>query len=241
MGFVMRKLDRVPQTLGEKLRALRRGQAVSLIMLEQATHIQHRYLEALERARYDELPEPLYTRNFIKAYARALGADETYFIELYEEESGRTDLLSPHRLPRERVRKGRFFVLPRLVTAGFIALAVFGIVGYLGWQVRGLLEPPTVVLDSPADGYATSTALLDVTGQVEDDDVTLRINGEAVIIHDDNRFLSTVDLSRGLNVITIEAERRYSRTAVLYRRVVLEHAPSAVLSASDITSLFSTP
>ena len=97
MVFVMRKLDRVPQTLGEKLRALRRGQAVSLIMLEETTHIQRRYLEALERGRYDELPEPLYTRNFIKAYARVLGADETYFLELYEQESGRMDLLAPHR------------------------------------------------------------------------------------------------------------------------------------------------
>lgn len=241
MSFVMRKLDRVPQTLGEKLRALRRGQAVSLTMLEETTHIQRRYLEALEHGWYFELPEPLYTRNFIKAYARALGADEKYFIELYEEESGRTDLLSPHRLPRERVRKGRFFVLPRFMTTGVITIAIVGIVAYLGWQVRGLLLPPTIVLDTPLDGMYASSALLDVSGKVLDDDVTLRVNGEEVVITDGSRFSSTVDLTRGLNVIMIEAERRYSRTAVIYRRVVFETNESASFSVENLNTLISTP
>lgn len=230
MTFVMRKLDRVPQSLGEKLRALRRGQAVSLIMLEETTHIQRRYLEALEHGRYDELPEPLYTRNFIKAYSRALGADEKYFIELYEEESGRTDLLSPHRLPRERVRKGRFFVLPRMMTVGLIAFVLCGVLGYLGWQIRGLLEPPTIVLNAPFDGMYASSALLEVTGSVVDDDVTLRVNGSPVVVTDANAFATTVDLSRGLNVITIEAQRRYSRTAVIYRRVVFDTSENAPIS-----------
>lgn len=222
MTFVMRRLDQLPRTLGEKLRALRRGQAVSLTMLEETTHIQKRYLDALEHGLYDELPEPLYTRNFIKAYARALGGDERYFIELYEEESGRTDLLSPHRLPRERVQKKKFFVLSRLMTVMSIALVGIGVLGYLGWQIRGLLEPPVVVLDSPSDGMYANSAMLQVSGEVLDDDVTLRINGDEIVISNDDRFESTVDLSRGLNIITIEAERRYSRTAVIYRRVVFD-------------------
>jgi transcriptional regulator with XRE-family HTH domain len=224
--FVMRKLDRVPQTLGEKLRELRRGQAVSLLMLEGSTRIQRRYLEAMERGRYDELPEPMYTRNFIKAYARALGADESYFIELYEEESGRTDLLTPHRLPRERVRRARLFVLPRLMTFGAIALVLAGLIGYLGWQVRGMLAPPSIVLDAPNDGLSSDTALVPVSGHVLDDDVTLKVNGDDVIVNDDKSFETTVDLSRGLNIIRIEAVRRYSRTAVVYRRVVFETAMS---------------
>ena len=230
MTFVMRKLDQLPQTLGEKLRALRRGQAGSLAMLEETTHIQRKYLEALERGYYDDLPEPLYTRNFIKAYARALGADETYFIELYEEESGRTDLLSPHRLPRERVRKNRFFVLSRLMTTMSIVCVAVGVLGYLGWQIRGLLEPPMVVLDTPSDGMYANSAMLDVEGLVLEDDVTLRINGEEVVISDDNRFQTMVDLSRGLNVITVEAERRYSRTAVIYRRVVFDAEETTPIS-----------
>lgn len=222
MVFVMRKLDRVPQTLGEKLRALRRGQAVSLEMMETSTHIQRKYIEALERGRYDELPEPLYTRNFIKAYARVLGADETYFIELYEEESGRTDLLTPHRMPRLRVNRAWLFAPARfLKMCTFAALAVC-ILGYFSWQVRGIVRAPQIVIEGPADGTQADSAMVSVHGHVENDDVTLIVNGSQVVINSDKTFDTTVDLTRGLNVITVEGTRRYSQKATEYRRVVFD-------------------
>ena len=224
MVFVMRKLDDIPETLGDKLRALRRTQAVSLPMLEEKTRIQKRYLEALERGRYDELPEPLYTRNFLRAYARALGADEEYFLELYEEEVGQMDLLGPHRLPRMRVRKGRFLVFSRFTAAIGVLLPALAIVAYLLWQASSLIRPPEVVIVNPADGSAVQTALLPVQGYVTDDDVTVEVNGETVIIDESLHFETKVDLTRGLNVVTVQAKRRYSREAVVYRRVVFDPA-----------------
>jgi transcriptional regulator with XRE-family HTH domain len=229
MVFVMRKLDAVPETLGEKLRALRRTQAVSLPMLEDKTRIQKRYLEALERGRYDELPEPLYTRNFLRAYARALGADENYFLELYEEEVGQMDLLGPHGLPRMRVRKGRFFVFSRFTAALGVFLPALAIVLYLLWQTSSLIRPPEIVITSPDDGLAVQTALLPVEGYVTDDDVTVVVNGETVVIDESLHFATKVDLTRGLNVVTVQAKRRYSREAVIYRRVVFDPvAPAAM-------------
>lgn len=234
MGFVMRKLDCVPKTLGEKLRALRRGQSVTLDIVERDTHIQRRYLEALERGRYEELPEPMYTRNFIRAYARVLEADEQYFIELYEEECGRCDLLTPMRLPRQRVRKVSLFNLPRVVTASMVVLAMLAVLGYFGWQVTELTRAPEVVLYAPEDGMATANALLPVQGSVMKGEVTLTINDEPVVLNADNTFALTVDLERGLNVIKVEAKRRYSRSAVMYRRVVFE--PAVELSAANIVT-----
>lgn len=234
MGFVMRKLDRVPKTLGEKLRALRRGKGVTLDIVERDTHIQRRYLEALEHGRYEELPEPMYARNFIRAYARVLEADEQYFIELYEEECGRCDLLTPMRLPRQRVRKGSLFNLPRAVTTALITSAMLVVVGYFVWQVTELTRPPEVVLYAPTDGMATVDALLPVRGEVLKGEVTLTINDEPVVVNADNTFARTVDLERGLNVIKVEAKRRYSRTAVVYRRVVFE--PEDKLSAANVVT-----
>ena len=221
MVFVMRKLDRVPQTLGEKLRALRRGQAVSLEMMENTTHIQHKYIDALERGRYDELPEPLYTRNFIKAYARVLGADETYFIELYEEESGRTDLLTPHRMPRMRVHRAWLFAPARFLKVMTFAAIALCVLGYFGWEVNAMIKAPHIIVDGPADGTSAETALVQVHGHVENDDVTLTVNGTQVVVNSDKTFATTVDLSRGLNVITVEGTRRYSQKSTEYRRVVL--------------------
>ncbi|MCH8049776.1 helix-turn-helix domain-containing protein [Patescibacteria group bacterium] len=221
MVFVMRKLDRVPQTLGEKLRALRRGQAVSLDMMERATHIQRRYLEALERGRYENLPEPLYTRNFIRAYTRVLNADEHYFLELYQEECGLCDLVGPMRTPRQKVKKSRFFVWNQFVKFGLLGLVAFSVIGYLGWQVQSIMAPPNVILFSPADESMTTEAMIHVEGVVEGE-ATVYVNGEQVVVNQDQSFETEVDLEKGLNVITIEAERRYSRRAVIERRVVFE-------------------
>lgn len=226
MVFVMRKLDRVPQTLGDKLRALRRGQAVSMEMMERATHVQRRYLEALERGRYEELPEPLYTRNFIRAYARVLQADEEYFLELYSEECGRCDLVEPMRTPRQKVRKSRFFVWNRFMKVGVLSFIALAVVGYLGWQIHSVMSPPQVVLLSPTDASITSNAMVEVEGVVEGE-ATVYVNGQQVVVNQDQTFEALVDLDRGLNVITIEAERRYSRRAVVERRVVFDPQESS--------------
>lgn len=222
MVFVMRQLDRLPKTLGEKLRALRRGQAVSLIMMEEETHIQKRYLEALEHGWYDVLPEPLYTRNFIRAYARALGADETYFLELYAEESGQTDLLTPHRLPRQRVASSWFFVPANALKVISIGLCSAVVLGYFGYQIYGMLRAPSIVIDYPVDGAKSDSALVEVRGHVENPDVSLLVNGQSVVVNEDRAFAATVDLSRGLNVITVQGARRYSQTATEYLRVVFD-------------------
>ncbi|MFH1711981.1 MAG: helix-turn-helix domain-containing protein [Patescibacteria group bacterium] len=221
MVFVMRKLDGAPKTLGEKLRALRRGQAVSLEMMEKSTHIQRRYIEALERGRYEELPEPLYSRNFIRAYARALHADENYFLELYEEECGLCDLVAPMRTPRQKVRKSRFLVWNRFLKFGMLGLVALAVVGYLGWQIQAIVSPPEVVLLSPVDASMTKKAMVEVEGVVEGE-ATVYVNGEQIVVNQDQSFETLVDLEKGLNVIMIEAERRYSRRAVIERRVVFD-------------------
>jgi len=222
MAFVMRQLEVTPKNLGEKLRTLRRSQAVSLEMMEKITRVRRHYLEALEWGRYELLPDPLYTRNFIRSYARALSADETYLLELYEEESGLTDLLDPHRLPRERVRKGSFVVSTRLMSGVALLVVVLGMFGYLGSQASHLLAPPEVIVLNPTDQSAVHSALLPVTGYVKSDEVQVSINGKDVVVNEDKSFAVTLDLARGLNVIKVEAKRRYSRPAVVYRRVVFD-------------------
>lgn len=227
MAFVRRKLDEVPDTLGQKLRSLRRTQAISLPVLVEKTRIQTRYLEALEQGRYADLPEPVYTRNFLRAYARALGADESYLLELYAAEVGQLDLLAPHRLPRLRVRKSRFFVFSRVTAVVMLLLPALAIAGYFLWQTSSLLRPPEVVILTPGDGALVQAALLPIVGYVTDNDVTVVVNGTVVAIDESLHFETEVDLARGLNVVTVQATRRYSREALFYRRVVFNPLPQA--------------
>ena len=221
MVFVMRKLDEGPQTLGAKLRALRRGQAVSLDMMEEGTHIQRRYLTALERGQYSELPEPLYTRNFIRAYARMLKADEQYFLELYDEECGRCDLVGPLQTPRQRLERVKLYVWNRFAKFALIAVTVLGFLGYLVWQVASVVAPPPIVLITPTEAVMTAQASVRVAGFV-DEESTVYVNGDQVVTDENDQFETWIDLEQGLNRISIEAERRYSRRAHEERVVVFE-------------------
>ncbi len=61
--------------MGRVLRETRLGRGLSLGDVEHATRINRLYLEALESARFDVIPAPVYARGFMRSYARYLGLD----------------------------------------------------------------------------------------------------------------------------------------------------------------------
>lgn len=221
MSFKVRQLEEL-ETIGAKLHAMRRRLAISLDQAAERTHIQRKYLAALEADDHKNLPEPLYTRNFIRTYAKLLDADIDYFLRRYDEECGTCDVLvDPMRLPRQKVAWAKLLVAHRIFKIVIIALAGLAIIGYLGWQISAVMAPPEISLFEPMNGLATLEARVNVSGQTEEQ-VELWINGVQVILDQDGYFSTVVDLERGLNIIKIEASKRYSKTAELYRTVVFE-------------------
>jgi hypothetical protein len=73
--------------LGEVLRTAREGKGVDLARVERDTKIRERYLSALERGEYRELPGAVYTKGFLRNYGSYLGLDPEYLIDLYRLES----------------------------------------------------------------------------------------------------------------------------------------------------------
>ena len=59
--------------IGDKLRKAREEKGMSLKDIEKITKIQYRYLEALEKDDFDQLPGDFYARAFIKQYAQVVG------------------------------------------------------------------------------------------------------------------------------------------------------------------------
>ncbi len=75
-------------TLGQELKQQREARGKSLEEISQVTNIAIRFLHAIERDDYRELPGELYNRSFIRQFARAIGYDETRALQLYERQSG---------------------------------------------------------------------------------------------------------------------------------------------------------
>lgn len=95
---------RTPERLGPRLQAAREAQGLGLSELAQRTHVRRAYLEALEEGRYAELPEDVYSRNFVRLYAQAVDLPPEPLIEVYLRERraaiGTTTL--DQRLDRDR-------------------------------------------------------------------------------------------------------------------------------------------
>jgi cytoskeletal protein RodZ len=70
-------------TLGEELKRKREEQGKSLTAISETTRIVTRFLKAIEEDNFSVLPGGIFTRSFIRAYAREVGMDEAEATALY--------------------------------------------------------------------------------------------------------------------------------------------------------------
>jgi transcriptional regulator with XRE-family HTH domain len=83
-------------SVGERLRLERESRSKTIEDLVEATHIDRRYLEALERGEVDALPGRAFGKLYIRAYADLLGFEPQPLIEAYDLE---------HRGPPDRIEE----------------------------------------------------------------------------------------------------------------------------------------
>src|SRR5258708_30032191 len=73
-------------TLGEELRHKREQQGITLAEIAEATRIGTRFLKAIETDNFSILPGGIFTRSFIRAYAKHVGMNEDEAIAQYQQQ-----------------------------------------------------------------------------------------------------------------------------------------------------------
>ena len=143
--------------LGERLRAAREGQGISLAQAAIETRILQRYLIALEDSDYQHLPGDVYARGFLRNYAEFLQLPSEELIELYRRERGTTD---PIRVvPATTSPRIRGFFVPSFFGVFFVVLALIGVT-YLGLNITNRLTPgETPVALQPTSSVPTPSPL----------------------------------------------------------------------------------
>jgi cytoskeletal protein RodZ len=140
-SFTMADFDLAP-TLGDGLRAAREFQGLTAVQVAEMTRVRRVYLVSIEGMRFGELPSRPFALGYVRAYAQALGLDETSVIERFRREV--PDETGPLRAPSGLQPQSD----PRVRLIAIVALVVFSAV--LIWNVaqRALKEPsspaPTV-------------------------------------------------------------------------------------------------
>ena len=137
--------------VGERLRAAREAQGLTLDEIASSTRIPKRHLQTIEQGRYDGLPAPTYSTGFIKSWARQLGLDGRALAEEFRSELGVLSTERSQPLPYEPADPRR--TPPAGLALLALLVAVVVALGYLYW--RGTTEKPAEIAATASDQPAT--------------------------------------------------------------------------------------
>jgi cytoskeletal protein RodZ len=115
-------------TIGEELKREREYREISLREISDATKINIRMLEAIEKDDFGMLPGGIFNRNFIRAYADFIGLDPEVIIRKYQVQTGveQTDGRLPATIVASAVKEKKRVIRTYwiLITAGILIIAL---------------------------------------------------------------------------------------------------------------------
>ena len=220
MPVFAQKSIAAPSRVCLRLREKREAKRLSLDNLSIITKISRHHLLAIEECRFADIPYALvYKKNFLKGYAEAVGADADAVVAQFLDE----EMAAPRLVPAAATHSGGVSArnVPALVRVGALAVMIGAVMSYLGVQIKHIVEPPALAVYSPPDGYVTADQALVVQGQAEGE-TRISINGQTIKNAEDGQFKELLDLSPGMNVITIAAQKKHGKTTTQTRYVILK-------------------
>lgn len=230
--FQQKSLDSV-QTLAEMFVLSRESQNLDRDELASELQISPFYLEALETGAYNQLPCHVYSRNFVKCYARRLGLAFAPVSKQFEHE---WELFEKHQQSLfsetdcSTVTNRDLWRMPRWIRWAGAFMAITAVVGYLGTELYALRLPPDLVVYTPSEEVITDKQMIEINGKAEPE-VALMINDQTILSDANGNFNELVALQPGLNIIEVSAQKKYSKQSSVYRKVIVEDR--SVFSAAD--------
>lgn len=232
-------------SLPDRLAAARERKGVDLTRAERDTKIRARYLSALERGDYRDLPGAVYTKGFLRNYAIYLNLDPEDVLRQWRRERGDQAAPEPAIVPlRPMAEPARPLTFsPSVIVA---ALMTFGVVAfgiYLSVQLLRYAKPPELAVTSPSPasitvadtlttyhiaGTATPGALITVTAPGRDQ--PYRVNASA-----DGSWSIDVDLRRGQNPFDVTATSPDTGKQADQPRQIVITVPFAAVQAPTLT------
>lgn len=235
MSTFTRQPMRQARTVADELRTCREMKGLRVSDLANELRIKQEYLEALEKGRYNDLPSPVYIKNYLQAYAKRLGVSWAGIQERYEQEISvyhqpelplRDDGVIPDEA-KPKPKKGtgatheRPLVIGRWIGVGVIGIIVLMVVVYFLWGLARLSSPPDLMIESPAKDVIVSERSINIVGKTAPESV-VQINGQAVSLETDGSFTEEVFLHEGLNEIIITTETRRSGQRAEIRNILYD-------------------
>jgi cytoskeletal protein RodZ len=209
--------------LSQRLRQARENLGLSLDATAHQLNISKHYLQSLEEGAWQELPGEFYLKTFLKKYALALGFSWPKIEKEALKEIARFKKWQQPSYQHQAPTRTHLMVLPKIIQKIFIFSFVVVLLVYLGLKIYPITQPPILIIFSPTEEKTISTKNeLVVSGQTEKNTV-VKINSQEVFPDETGYFSLTLDLSMDLNLIKIEAKKRYSPSVIINREVIVNN------------------
>lgn len=218
-------------SFGEELRREREIRGISLKEIADATKISKRFLDALERNDHKTLPAPVFTRGFVREYARYVGLNAEEMVNRYNFAASRDDRIekppqvekyaqTPVRdiAPKPQPKRGIPPVYARVDrNLMAVALIVAALAGVAYWAVKHRPAPPDAETSTAIEPVSSTAAIpppLPETKPARQDDSRLHLAVEVldnawVTLEADGKTVVNTEMARG--------ERRNFEAAEAFR------------------------
>lgn len=208
--------------VGEILLHARKKKGLTIEEAAKATKIQVRYIQALERGDYKNLPSSAYVQGFVRNYATFLGLPIKEVLAIFRREFDEREYLTV--LPESFTKSKRPLPGFRLGSVGItISLGLLLIFFYVLFQYRAALFSPSLEIMQPAENATITTQTVMVTGKTEED-ATLTINDNPVYVEKDGSFKKELSVFNGPTAIAVKTVNRFGRITmrVIHIQVLLK-------------------
>lgn len=220
--FKANKIYLDAETVAEQLRSARQAKKLKLGQIAKELNISEKYLTALEKGEYGQLPNGIYGKNFLREYALFLGLSYKKLAQNYETE---VNVLEPKKqkdlFSKQVVKARHLLALPKIFKNILIFLTISVCFIYLGYRINKIISPPLLIITEPAVNLTTDQLFLDIAGRTEAE-ANLVINGQTVLTDKNGDFSQTINLKNGLNIITITASKKHSRVNTVIRQILVK-------------------
>jgi cytoskeletal protein RodZ len=221
MLFTHKKIKGDEETLAEKLRAAREGKKIAIEFVAQKLAINQEYLSALEKGDYSRLPAGVYGKTYLKKYGAFLGLNWPPLEEKYNKERKFLNKENEDVFAKRKISKRELVVFPKILRNILVILFVAALLFYLGYYLKNSFSQPKIIIFSPANNLVTENNSVEIVGQA-DERTQIAINNKQILKDGAGNFKETVELKKGLNVITISAQNKYSRKKIIEKQILVK-------------------
>ncbi len=202
------------RTVGEAIINARSKKRYSLAKVESETKIKKDFIEAIEKERWESLPEYPVLVGFVKSISGYLGMDVDATVALLRRD------YPPKKLsinPKPDV-SNKFSWNPKLTFFVGIGIVLVLIFGYLAFQYYKFITPPDLAVNEPQEGEVIKVRDFKVFGTT-DPDATVKVNNQQALVNEDGSFSVGIAIYEGTNEIVVSATSRSGKSTIIRRNI----------------------